>query len=213
MAAATAAAAPPFYFCNVATSKREPAGRHSVSEQEAGEGRKPVASRGEGRRERGMDVSRIRDQKVGQNQAETADVHVCFLVCTRVHVCISAFCCHWRNETRLREQLSSEPTAAGRQQIPEITCNGWSPRSGDTGADLLSHIKPKTASSIETTVRCADPSRTGVTRTKKTTTHCLFCQLDRNEDRSNHRYNWGGWGGVVLCSNSLKGNYQQTHFN
>lgn len=170
MAAATAAATPPFYFCNVATSKREPAGRHSVSEQEAGEGRKPVASRGEGRSERGMDVSSIRDQKVEQNQAETIGC-ACVFPGVRVHVCISAFCCRWRNETRLREQLSSEPTAASRQQIPEITCNGWSRRSGDTGADLLSHIKPKTASSIETTVRCADPSRTGVTRTKKKKQH------------------------------------------
>lgn len=113
-----------------------------------------------------MDVSSIRDQKVGQNRAETIGC-ACVFPGVRVHVCISAFCCRWRNETRLREPLSSEPTAAGRQQIPEITCNGWSRRSGDTGADLLSHIKPKTASSIETTVRCADPSRTGVTRTKK----------------------------------------------
>lgn len=111
MAAAATAAAPPFYFCNVATSKREPAGRQSVSEQEAGEGRKPVASWGEGRRERGMDVSSIRAQKVEQNKAETADVHVCFLVCAYM-------CAYQRSAVAGKMKQDSGSSSAPSRLLP-----------------------------------------------------------------------------------------------
>lgn len=174
--AAAAATAPPFYFCNVATSKREPADRQSVSEKEASEGRKLVASwRGR--------AGRLQHQglKSRENKSKTAKcARVCSLACAYI-VCISVFCCRWQNETRLQEQLSSEPTAASRQQIPEITCNGWSRRSGDTGADLLPHIKPKPASSIVTNVWCTDPSRVDVTLTKNNTLPILPVSQKRRQ--------------------------------
>lgn len=90
MAAAATAAAPPFYFCNVVTSKREPAGRQSVSDQEAGEGRKPAASWGgmeEGERDGRL---RHQEQKVKKKNRLKLRMYTCVSWCVRtcVHICV-----------------------------------------------------------------------------------------------------------------------------
>lgn len=95
VAAAATAAAPPFYFCTVATSKREPAGLQSVSQQEAGEGSEPVASRGER-------AGRLPHQGV-KSQENKSKSEKCALSGACVHMCICVSRRHWQNETRPQE--------------------------------------------------------------------------------------------------------------
>lgn len=101
-----------------------------------------------------------------------------------VHVGISVFCCPWQNETRLQEQLSSEPTAAGRQQIPEITCNGRSQEVRRHRCRFAVSYQTKTSFQYRNDSGVLIPA--GLVSPKQKTTHLKCCQLVRKEDRSNH---------------------------